>query len=105
MAFKLHTKESLDLFNTIERVRLAAANNQFTIALCGDLAYLCALIPQLQSEVNYWRNKHSELFMEVNPIITDCPPADTGYACDYYQNKRDAPCGICPLKPHQNETD
>ena len=51
MAYKLHTKESLDLFNTVERVRLAAGNNQFTIELCGDLARLCAMIPALQNEL------------------------------------------------------
>jgi hypothetical protein len=51
MAYKLHTKESLDLFNTVERVRLAAGNNQFTIELCSDLARLCAMIPSLQNEL------------------------------------------------------
>lgn len=30
--------------------------------------------------------------------MKDCPPAKTGYACDYARHKRDAPCGICPLK-------
>lgn len=59
---------------------------------------LCKRIMQLEAEVNHWRNKHSELFMAANPIATDCPPADTGYACDYARHKRDVPCGICPLK-------
>jgi hypothetical protein len=32
-------------------------------------------------------------------LMTDeCPPAGTGYACDYARHKRDAPCDICPLK-------
>ena len=27
-----------------------------------------------------------------------CPPAHTGYACDYARGKRDKPCEICPLE-------
>ncbi len=28
----------------------------------------------------------------------NCPPAETGYACDFARGKRNNPCGICPLK-------
>lgn len=27
-----------------------------------------------------------------------CPPAETGYACDYARQKREKPCEICPLE-------
>ncbi len=28
----------------------------------------------------------------------DCPPAETGYACDYARGKREQPCKICPME-------
>jgi hypothetical protein len=36
--------------------------------------------------------------MKKHNETVDCPPANTGYACDYARHKREEPCGICPLK-------
>lgn len=71
MAIKLHTKESIDLFNTIERVRLAAGNNQFTIALCGDLARLCAMIHTLQGELEMTQKREHAAIRWGNRMKTD----------------------------------
>lgn len=61
------------LSEKIHAVRLAAGNNQFTIALCGTLAEICETIPALERELAEAREERDRLKALVGTIRSFLP--------------------------------